>query len=208
MSMVRFEYLQNESNLQMKQRRWNVGNPKTQGLKLEQPVVKQTKPCVQGPFSRSTQGTQWPLMLHMTVDRAREPLKKVDIARIVPVTPASFLQKQGSTSNVTPSLGTTRTRTSQHLTRSWTATDWKLRLLRVTCPPPVTKTDYTSTSGCGPCKSAENDKGCKQCDTDLCNKLEEVKEVEEVEEVEEKKASATSITVLLVPLLAIIYTLF
>ena len=100
--------------------------------------------------------------------------------------------------------------------KNFTASDQKLNCKRLkttatACNMPatgVTKTDYTSTSGCGPCKSAENDKGCKQCDTDLCNKLEEVKEVEEVEEVEEKKASATSITVLLVPLLAIIYTLF
>jgi len=64
----------------------------------------------------------------------------------------------------------------------------------VACNQPdagATATTYTSTSGCGPCKSGEKDKakGCKECAKEKCN-------------------SATSVTALLMPLLAMIYTLY
>lgn len=54
----------------------------------------------------------------------------------------------------------------------------------------ATQTTYTSTSGCGACKTADTETHCEACTTDSCN-----------------KSSAIRVAVLLAPLLAVLVNL-
>ena len=63
---------------------------------------------------------------------------------------------------------------SKFVEKSDQATCKRLSGTAIVCNKPsstATKTSYTNTNGCGPCKGDTKDKDCTECNTDSCNKI-------------------------------------